>query len=91
MKKADLINFLVATYGYKLSAAKIIVEAIFTKIKNELLAGNSVQLADFGTFSIKARAARKGRNPRTGEEIQLPEMKHIHFTAGKALREALKQ
>lgn len=89
MTKSDLINFLVATYGYKLSAAKIIVEAIFNRIRNELLAGNSVQLADFGTFSIKARAARKGRNPRTGEEIQIPEMKRVHFAAVPLFKKAL--
>ena len=89
MKKADLINFLVATYGYKLSAAKIIVEAIFNKIKSELLAGNSVQLLDFGTFSVKTRAARKGRNPRTGEEIQIAETKNVHFAVIPSFKKAL--
>lgn len=89
MKKTDLINYLVATYGYKLSAAKIIVEAIFNKIKSELLAGKRIQLADFGTFNVKTRAARKGINPRTGEEIQIPETKNVHFTAGKAFKKAL--
>lgn len=89
MKKADLINFLVADYGYRIEPAKIIVEAIFRKISYALIAGESVQIADFGTLGIKKRAARKGRNPRTGEPLQLPETNRVFFKAGKALREAI--
>lgn len=91
MAKRDLIDFLVVTYGYKLHAAKTIVEAIFNKIKTALINGEKVQLADFGTLSVKTRAAHNGRNPRTNETIQLPESKRVHFTTGKALKEALNQ
>lgn len=91
MQKRDLIDFLVTNYGYRIHAAKTIVEAIFGKIKTALINGESVRLADFGTLSVRTRAAHNGRNPRTNETIQLPESKHVHFTTGKALREALNQ
>ena len=91
MQKRDLIDFLVTTYGYRTHAAKTIIEAIFNKIKTALINGESVQLADFGTLSVKTHAAHQGRNPRTNETIQLPESKRVHFTTGKALREALNQ
>ena len=91
MQKRDLIDFLVTTYGYKTHAAKTIVEAIFNKIKTALINGESVQILEFSTLSVRTHAARNGRNPRTNETIQIPESKRIHFTTGKALREALNQ
>ena len=91
MQKRDLIDFLVTTYGYKAHAAETIIEAIFGKIKTALINGESVRLANFGTLSVRTHAARNGRNPRTNETIQIPESKRIHFTTGKALREALNQ
>ena len=91
MQKRDLIDFLVTTYGYRSHAAKTIVEAIFNKIKTALINGESVQILEFGTLSVRTHAARNGRNPRTNETIQIPESKRIHFTTGKALREALNQ
>ena len=91
MAKRDLIDFLVANYGYKIHAAKTIVEAIFGKIRCALIAGESVQILGLGTLSVKTRPAHQGRNPRTGEAVQVPESKHVHFTTGKALKEALNQ
>ncbi|MBR4382666.1 MAG: HU family DNA-binding protein [Selenomonadaceae bacterium] len=89
MTKNDLINFLVVSYDYKLHAAKTIVEAIFNKIRDELIAGEPVQIFGLGTLSIRDRAEHQVRNPRTGELMKQPASKRVHFTTGKALREAL--
>lgn len=91
MQKRDLIDFLISTYGYRTHAAKTIVEAIFGRIKTALINGESVRLADFGTLSIRDRAEHQVRNPRTGELMKQPASKRVHFTTGKALREALNQ
>ena len=59
-------------------------------IEETLASGDKVQVIGFGTFEVRDRAARKGRNPQTGEEIQIPASKVPGFKAGKALKEAVK-
>ena len=66
------------------------VEALFETIEETLASGDKVQVIVFGTFEVRDRAARKGRNPQTGEEIQIPASKVPGFKAGKALKEAVK-
>ncbi|HBY89234.1 MULTISPECIES: HU family DNA-binding protein [Ruoffia] len=66
------------------------VEALFETIEETLASGDKVQVIGFGTFEVRDRAARKGRNPQTGEEIQIPASKVPGFKAGKALKEAVK-
>ena len=66
------------------------VEALFETIEETLASGDKVQVIGFGTFVVRDRAARKGRNPQTGEEIQIPASKVPGFKAGKALKEAVK-
>jgi DNA-binding protein HU-beta len=65
------------------------VDSVFGNIANTLQGGNEVRLVGFGTFSVADRKATTGRNPRTGETIQIPARRQAKFKAGKALKEAV--
>lgn len=67
-----------------------IVKDVFGAVGDALVAGEDVQITNFGTFKPHTRAERKGRNPQTGEEIQIPAKKTANFKLGKQLREAIK-
>ena len=88
MVKADLVAK-VAEIGITKKQAAQVVDCVFAAIKDALAEGDRVSLIGFGTFSIKERAAREGRNPRTGEKIEIPEKKVPSFRPGKALKEAV--
>ncbi len=75
--------------GTKVSAEQT-VDTVIESIVNTLKKGGEVSIAGLGIFSVKKRAARTARNPRTGESIQVPEMKVPKFRAAKALKEAVK-
>ena len=66
------------------------VDAVFSAIESFLSEGEKVQLIGFGNFEVRERAARKGRNPQTGEEIEIAASKVPAFKAGKALKDAVK-
>lgn len=66
------------------------VDAVFDVISEALQNGDKVQLVGFGNFEVRSRTARKGRNPQTGEPIEIPEGKVPAFKAGKALKEGIK-
>ena len=66
------------------------VDAVFSSIQDFLANGEKVQLIGFGNFEVRNRAARKGRNPQTGAEIQIPASKVPAFKPGKALKDAVK-
>ncbi|WP_301109437.1 HU family DNA-binding protein, partial [Sporosarcina sp.] len=66
------------------------VEAVFDTIQSTLANGDKVQLIGFGNFEVRERAARKGRNPQSGEEIEIAASKVPAFKAGKALKDAVK-
>ncbi len=68
-----------------------IVDTVFGEITDALAAGDRVELRGFGAFSVKHRAARKGRNPRTGEAVQVDAKRLPFFKTGKALREKLNE
>ncbi|MFA8437993.1 HU family DNA-binding protein [Pueribacillus sp. YX66] len=90
MNKTDLINSVAeATELSKKDATKA-VEAVFDSITDSLRQGQKVQLIGFGNFEVRERAARKGRNPQTGEEIDIAASKVPAFRPGKALKEAVK-
>ena len=89
MNKADLINA-VAKVTSKKKEAKVAVEAMLEAITKALKRREEVTLVGFGTFTVRKRAARTGRNPRTGEELQIPAKYVPAFRPGKALREAVK-
>jgi DNA-binding protein HU-beta len=90
MNKTELVEAVAnATELTKKDASKA-VDAVFDTILNALKNGEKVQLIGFGNFEVRDRAARKGRNPQTGEEIEIPASKVPAFKPGKALKEAVK-
>jgi nucleoid DNA-binding protein len=89
MNKADLINKVAQVTATK-KDAKVAVEAVLSGISGALADGDSVSLIGFGTFKVSQRAARQGRNPRTGENVYIPAKKVPRFVAGKALKDAVK-
>lgn len=89
MNKMDLVASVAEkTDITKKEAEKVIVQ-VFASIEEALAKGDKVQLVGFGTFEVKERAARVGRNPRTGEQIEIAATKVPVFKPGKALREAV--
>ena len=90
MNKTDLVNAVAEkTELSKKDAAKA-VHAVFETVMDSLSEGEKVQIIGFGNFEVRERKARKGRNPQTGEEIQIPASKVPAFKAGKALRDAVR-
>lgn len=89
MTKANIVEAVVAKTGLKKKDAEAAVAVVFDSVKDALVAGDKVQLIGFGTFAVKERAARSGRNPATGETITIAASKSIGFTAGKALKDAV--
>ena len=89
MNKGDLINEVAKVVSSKKEAQEA-VDCVFSSITNAMKTGDTVTLVGFGTFKVVARKARKGRNPQTGEEIAIKASKAPKFTAGKALKEAVK-
>ena len=90
MNKTDLVNNVAELAELKKDDAKKAVEALFETIKTTLAEGEKIQLVGFGTFEVRERAARTGRNPQTGEEIQIAAGKVPAFKPGKELKEAVK-
>ena len=87
MNKAELIAAIAAKTGDTKKAAEASVNAFVDVVTNALVEGDKVQLVGFGSFEVRKRAARKGRNPQTKEEIKIPASKAPVFKAGKALKE----
>ena len=88
MIKAELVAK-VAEIGITKKQAAEVVDCVFDTIKDALAKGEKVSLIGFGTFSVKERAAREGRNPRTGEKIKIEAKKIPSFKPGKDLRESV--
>ena len=87
MNKADLINSIASKTGYSKKVSSEIVNAFSETVTDALVKGEKVQLVGFGSFETKTRAARKGLNPQTKEEIKIPACKAPTFKAGKALKD----
>lgn len=87
MNKSDLIAAIAAKTGETKKDAEASVNAIISVITESLAKGEKVQLVGFGSFEVRKRAARKGRNPQTKEEIKIPASKAPVFKAGKALKD----
>ena len=90
MNKAQLINEVSAASGLKKKEVAVAVDATIDAIIAAIKDGDKVQLSGFGTFETKTRAARTGRNPKTGEAVEIPESKYPVFTASKALKNSFK-
>ncbi len=87
MNKSDLIAAIAAKTGETKKDAEATLNAFVDVVTDALVKGDKVQLVGFGTFEVRKRAARKGRNPQTKEEIKIPASKAPVFKAGKALKE----
>ncbi|MBE3554533.1 MAG: HU family DNA-binding protein [Thermicanus sp.] len=91
MNKTELVAKVAEAAELSKKDAQKAVEAVFDAITEALKAGDKVQLVGFGNFEIRERSARKGRNPQTGEEIQIAASKVPAFKPGKALRDSVTQ
>ena len=89
MNKAELINSVAASAEVSKKEAEAVVSATFDAITAALKDGDKVQLVGFGSFEVKSRAARIGRNPHTKEQIQIPASKTPVFKPGKALKDTV--
>ena len=87
MNKAELVAAVAAKTGATKKAAEEAVNAFVETVTEALKEGDKVQLVGFGSFEVRKRAARKGRNPQTKEEIKIPASKAPVFKAGKQLKE----
>ena len=89
MNKTDLVKVVSIKADISQKDAEIAVKAVFDAIAESLALGEKVQLVGFGTFAVKERAAREGRNPKTGESMTIAASKVPAFAAGKALKDAV--
>ncbi|AQU82510.1 MULTISPECIES: HU family DNA-binding protein [Halomonadaceae] len=89
MNKSELIEAIAASADIPKAAATRALDAMVESVTDSLKKGESVSLVGFGTFAIKERAARTGRNPQTGQPIQISAAKVPSFKAGKALKDAV--
>ncbi|GGG17446.1 transcriptional regulator [Lysinibacillus alkalisoli] len=90
MNKTELVNAVAEATELSKKDAASAVDAVFNTIQDTLAKGDKVQLIGFGNFEVRERAARKGRNPQTGKEIEIAASKVPAFKPGKALKDAVK-
>lgn len=90
MNKTEFINAVAAKEGIEKKCAEKAVNAVFATIADELAKGEKIQIVGFGTFEVRERAEKQGRNPRTGETMTVPASKVPAFKAGAALKNAIK-
>ena len=89
MNKAELTNAVAEKSGLKKKDSDAAITAVFELISDALAGGDKVQLVGFGSFEVKKREARVGRNPKTKEQINIPASKSPVFKPGKALKESV--
>jgi len=89
MNKTELVNAIAEESGLTKADAARAFDATLISVTNALKSGDSISLIGFGTFSVKERSARTGRNPQTGETIQIKASKIPSFKAGKTLKDAV--
>ncbi len=89
MNKTELINAVAETSGLTKKDSEVALNAILDTIQDAMKNGDKVQLVGFGSFEVKERAARTGKNPATGATIEIPASKAPTFKAGKALKDAI--
>ncbi|MDB5407025.1 MAG: DNA-binding protein HU-beta [Rhodospirillales bacterium] len=89
MNKNELVDAVATAADLKKSEATLAVDAVFDAITGALKKGDEVRLVGFGTFAVSQRAASEGRNPRTGDKIQIAASKQPKFKAGKGLKDAV--
>jgi integration host factor subunit alpha len=91
MTKADLVEIIFEKVGLSKKEAQDIIEIIFDTIKQAFQEGESVKISGFGTFNVRKKAARRGRNPQTGEELEITPRRVLTFKASNQLKAALEK
>lgn len=91
MNKSELVASVAEVAELTKKDAEKAVNAVFASVQKALVEDDKVQIIGFGTFEVRTRAARRGRNPQTGDTIEIPASKNPVFKAGKALKEAVNQ
>jgi len=89
LNKSELINAIAEKSGLTKKDSEKALNAFVEAVEESLIKGDKVQLIGFGTFEVRERSARKGRNPQTGEEIMIPAAKVPAFKPGKALKDSV--
>lgn len=89
MNTADIVERIATTRGISKADAKSMVDSVFSAITEAAAAGDEISLNGFGKFKVRDSAAREGRNPATGETIQIAASRKLGFTAAKALKDRL--
>lgn len=89
MNKTQLIDIVADKTELKKKDAEAAVSAVLSAITEGLVAGDKIQIAGFGSFEVKVRAEREGRNPATGETIKIAASKHVAFSASKTMKDAV--
>jgi len=90
LTKSDIVEDLNNEIGLNKREAKELVDSLFNNIKNKLEKGEEVKLSGFGNFQLKNKSPRPGRNPRTGEDVEITARKVVTFKSGQKLKEAVK-
>jgi integration host factor subunit beta len=89
MTKAELVEAVSQVSDLTRKHSEVIVDAVFSSIMDALQRGDKIELRGFGSFRIRNRAGRRGRNPKTGAKVAVPAKSVPHFKAGKELRELI--
>ncbi|PID41721.1 MAG: integration host factor subunit alpha [Proteobacteria bacterium] len=89
--RKELAETVSAKLGYPISTCSAIVDSLFEKMKSSMLDGGSIKLVHFGTFLVRDKNPRKGRNPRTGESITIKKRQIISFRPSKKLRSRINE
>lgn len=87
MTKSELIAELAQRADLSKKRAEEVVNCVFRSMTESLISGSRIEIRGFGSFSIKAYSARKGRNPKTGSEVDVRAKRSVHFKVGKELRD----
>lgn len=91
MTKADIVNFVFERVGLPKNEAQEMVEVVFDTIKQTLVAGESIKISGFGTFNVRKKNARIGRNPKTKEEVEITPRRVVTFKASDQLKELIEK
>jgi DNA-binding protein HU-beta len=89
MNKQELVDAVAAQTGASKALTSEVIDQVFGTISEVVVSGDTVQLIGFGSFSTGARAARTGRNPKTGEPLQIAAAKTVKFSAGKSFKDSV--
>ena len=89
MTKADIVETIYEKVGFSRKESAEIVDLVFDLMKETLESGDKIKISGFGNFVVRAKRSRKGRNPQTGEEIQISERRVLTFKPSQVLRKAL--